>query len=66
MFLQISELALIKQPKGPPQLPKPKRNTRRNANKLMIVAPADINLQIKQSYLSHSKSETCNIGTFHG
>ena len=43
----------MKQPKKSLQLPKPTGNTCRSANKLMIVASADINLQRKHNVICH-------------
>ena len=55
-FLQISELASMKQPKDSLQLAKPTRNSRKIANKLAAVASGEINMQ----------SESCNVSAFHG
>ena len=43
----------MKQPKNSLQLPKTKGNTCRNANKLMTVGSADINLQRKHNVICH-------------
>ena len=51
IFLQISELASMKQPKNSFQLPKPTINTHKIANKLMTVISADINLQKKNNII---------------
>ena len=48
-FLQISELASMKQPKDSLQLAKPTRNSRKIANKLATVASGEVNMQSKQS-----------------
>jgi len=49
------------------QLPKPTADTRKIQDKLTTVGSGKKNLQIKTtvSYLSQSKSESCNIGTFY-
>ena len=44
-FLQISELASMKQLKDSLQLAKPTRNSRKIANKLATVASGEINMQ---------------------
>jgi len=43
----------MKQPKNSLHLPKPTRNTRKIANKLMTVASGEINLQSKQDLICH-------------
>ena len=43
----------MKQPKNLLQLPKPTRNTRNIANKLMTVASGEINLQSKHDLICH-------------
>ena len=43
----------MKQPKDPPQLPKPTRNTCKIANKFMTVASGEINLQRKHNLICH-------------
>ena len=43
----------MKEPKNSPQLPKPTRNTRKIANKLMTVASGKINLQSKHDLICH-------------
>jgi hypothetical protein len=43
----------MKQPKNSLQLPKPTRNTRKIANKLMTVASGEINLQSKHDLICH-------------
>jgi len=53
IFLLITELAAIKQPKNLLHLPKTTRNTRKIANKLMTVASAEINLQSKHNLICH-------------
>ena len=52
-FLQISELASMKQPKDSLQLAKPTRNSRKIANKLTTVAPGEINMQSKHNLVCH-------------
>ena len=52
-FLQISELALMKQSKNSLQLPKPTRNTRKISNLLMTIASGEISLQSKQDIICH-------------
>ena len=65
-FLQISELASMKQPKDSLQLAKP-TNSRKIANKLTTVASGEINMQSKHiSLLSRTESESCNVSAFHG
>ena len=64
-FLQISELASMKQPKYSLQLAKPTRNSRKIANKLTTVASGEINMQSKHK-LSRTESESCNVSAFHG
>jgi len=53
IFLLITELAAIKQPKNLLHWPKTTRNTRKIANKLMTVAFAEINLQSKHDLILH-------------
>ena len=48
-FLQISELASMKQPKGSLELAEPTRNSRKIANKLAAVASGEINMQSKHN-----------------
>ena len=65
-FLQISELASMKQPKDSLQLAKP-TNSRKIANKLTTVASGEINMQSKHiSCLSRTESESYNVSAFHG
>ena len=52
-FLQISELASMKQSKNSLQLPKPTRNTRKISNKLTTVASGEISLQSKRDIICH-------------
>ena len=52
-FLQISELASIKQPKDSLQLAKPTRNSRKIANKLTTVASGEINMQSEHNLVFH-------------
>ena len=52
-FLQISELASMKQPKYSLQLAKPTRNSRKIANKLTTVASGKINMQSKHNLVCH-------------
>ena len=52
-FLQISELASMKQPKDSLQLAKPTRNSRKIANKLATVASGEINMQSKHNLVCH-------------
>ena len=52
-FLQISELASMKQPKDSLQLAKPTRNSRKIANKLMTVASGEINMVSKHNLVCH-------------
>ena len=52
-FLQISELASMKQPKDSLQLAKPTRNSRKSANKLTTVSSGEINIQSKHNLLCH-------------
>ena len=52
-FLQISELASVKQPKDSLQLAKPTRNSRKIENKLATVASAKINTQSKHNLVCH-------------
>ena len=52
-FLQISELASMKQPKYSLQLAKPTRNSRKIANKLTTVASGKINKQSKHNLVFH-------------
>ena len=60
-FLQISELASMKQPKDSLQLAKP-TNSRKIANKFTTVASGEINMQSKHiSCLSRTESESCNV-----
>ena len=47
----MSELASMKQQNDPLQLLKPKRNTRKIANKLMTIASGEINLQSKHNLI---------------
>jgi len=47
IFLQISELASLKQAKNSLQLPKPTADTRKIQNKLTTVGSGEKNLQIK-------------------
>jgi len=47
IFLQISELASMKQAKNSLQLPKPTADTRKIQNKLTTVGSGEKNLQIK-------------------
>ena len=66
-FLQISELASMKQPKDSLQLAKPIRNSRKIANKLTTVASGEINMQSKHNLVSHGcESESFNVSAFHG
>ena len=51
-FLQISELASMKQPKDSLQLAKPTRNSRKIANKLTTVASGEINMQSKHNLVN--------------
>jgi len=53
MFLLITELAAMKQPKNLPHSPKTTRNARKIANKLMTVASAKINLPSKHNLICH-------------
>jgi len=53
IFLLITKLAAIKQPKNLLHLPKTTRNTRKIANKLMTVASVEINLQSKHDFIRH-------------
>jgi len=53
IFLLITELAAITQPKNLLHWPKTTRNTRKIANKLMTVASAEINLQSKHDFICH-------------
>ena len=52
-FLQISELASMKQPKDSLQLAKQTRNGRKIANKLTTVASGEINMQGKHNLVCH-------------
>ena len=52
-FLQISELASMKQPKDSLQLAKLTRNSRKIANKLTTVASGEINMQSKHNLVFH-------------
>ena len=52
-FLQISELASMKQPKDSLQLAKPTRNSRKIANKLTTVASGEINMQSEHNLVFH-------------
>ena len=52
-FLQISELASMKQPKDSLQLAKPTTNSRKIANKLATVASGEINMQSKHNLFCH-------------
>jgi len=53
IFLLITELAAIKQPKNLLYLSKTTRNTCKIANKLMTVASVEINLQSKHNLICH-------------
>jgi len=53
IFLLISELAAMKQPKNLFHWPKIKRNTRKIPNNLMTVASTEINLQSKHDLIRH-------------
>jgi len=53
IFLLITELAAMTQPKNLPHLPKTTRNARKIANKFMTVAFAEINLQSKHDFICH-------------
>ena len=62
-FLQISELASMKQPlKDSLQLAKPTRNSRKIANKLTTVASGEINMQSKHNLVCHVPKGVTNIG----
>ena len=52
-FLQISELASMKQSKDSLQLAKPTRNSRKIANKLTTVASGEINMESKHNLVCH-------------
>ena len=52
-FLQISELASMKQPKDSLELAKPTRNSRKIANKLAAVASGEIDMQSKHNLVCH-------------
>ena len=52
-FLQISELASMKQPKDSLELAKPTRNSRKIANKLTTIASGEINMQSKHNLVCH-------------
>ena len=52
-FLQISELASMKQPKDSLRLAKPTRKSRKIANKLTTVASGEINMQSKHNLNCH-------------
>ena len=52
-FLQISELALMKQPKDSLQLAKLTTNSRKIANKLTTVTSGEINMQSKHNLACH-------------
>ena len=52
-FLQISELASMKQPKDSLQLARLTRNSRKTANKLTTVASGKINMQSKHNLVCH-------------
>ena len=52
-FLQISELASMKQSKNSLQLPKPARNTRKISNLLTTIASGEISLPSKQDIICH-------------
>ena len=52
-FLEISELASMKQPKDSLQLAKLTRNGRKIANKLTTVASGEINIQSKHNLVCH-------------
>ena len=52
-FLQISELASMKQPKDSLQLAKPTRNSCKIANKLTTIASGEINMQSKHNLVCH-------------
>ena len=52
-FLQISELASMKQPKDSLELAKPTRNSRKIANKLAAVVSGEINMQSKHNLVCH-------------
>ena len=52
-FLQISELASMKQPKDSLELAKATRNSRKIANKLAAVASGEINMQSKHNLVCH-------------
>ena len=52
-FLQISELASMKQPKDSLQLAKPTRNSRKIPNKLTTVASGEINMQSEHNLVFH-------------
>ena len=53
IFLPISELTAMKQPKNLLHLPKSTRNTRKIPNKLMIVTSGEIDLQSKHDLICH-------------
>ena len=53
IFLQIFELTSMKQQKNSLQLPKPTRNTRKIANKLLTIPFGEINLQNKHDLICH-------------
>ena len=55
IFLLITEVAAIKQPKNLLHLPKATLNTCKIANKLMTVASAEINLQSKHDLICHAE-----------
>ena len=53
IFLQIPSLTSMKKLKNSLELPNPKRNTRKFANKLMTDTSGEINLQSKQDIICH-------------
>jgi len=57
IFLLITELAAMQQSNNLLHLPKTTRNTRKIANKLMIVASAEINLQSKHDLIRQPRSQ---------
>jgi len=66
IFLLITELAAITQPKNLLHWPKTTRNTWKIANKLMTVASAEINLQSKQDFICHLVKVKAATSAFHG
>jgi len=53
IFLLITKLAAMTQPKNLLHSPKTTRNTRKIVNNLMTVASAEINLQSKYDFICH-------------